>query len=95
MPLRLFLDWGATDLVGANWAEEFDDKFGMEEKEQGILKACSFIVQDIDEDSLLATVLDICADNGRVVGEEAYEWGDETALENTFKCKYQMAMLVS
>ena len=88
MPLRMFLDWSAVDLVAIDWAKEFDDEFGTEEKEKALLKACNFVVEDIEEATLMDRILDICADDTQIDKDTALSWGDTSVEdeENFYKC---------
>jgi len=88
MPLRMFLDWEAVDSVAMDWSKEFDDEYGTEEKEKALLKACKFVVEDVEESTLLDRILDICADDTIISKEIALDWGD-TSIEdedNFYKC---------
>lgn len=86
VPLRMFLDWHAVDKVAQSWAKEFDDEYGTESKEKALISACSFVVEDVNENTLLERVLDICAEDEVISADQAYEWGDTAIYESTYKC---------
>eukprot|EP00520_Triparma_pacifica_P008489 CAMPEP_0118646036 /NCGR_PEP_ID=MMETSP0785-20121206/7827_1 /TAXON_ID=91992 /ORGANISM="Bolidomonas pacifica, Strain CCMP 1866" /LENGTH=2907 /DNA_ID=CAMNT_0006537973 /DNA_START=24 /DNA_END=8743 /DNA_ORIENTATION=+ len=88
MPLRMFLDWESVDYVAMEWAKEFDDEYGTEDKEKKLLSACRFIVEDVDKATMLDRVLDICADDTKISAELALEWGDTSVEDedNFYKC---------
>ena len=86
IPLRLFLDWEAVDEVAQAWSIEFDDEYGTDSKEQALISACTFFVDDVDESTLLDRVLDICAEDEVIPQEQAERWGDTSVGDNPYKC---------
>ncbi|GMH78425.1 hypothetical protein TL16_g07797 [Triparma laevis f. inornata] len=86
IPLRMFLDWNAVDSVANAWAKEFDDEYGTESKEQALISACTFFVDDVDESTLLDRVLDICGEDETITAEQAEEWGDTSIRDDPYKC---------